>query len=241
MSRAKKNKPTDKAPVTFIDKEPTLAELKYNKIKINFKNERQQEYWDAIDENEVIICKGPAGTGKSYIMAAKALDLLCHQKRFDKIIIVRPAVEAEEKLGFLPGDINEKLDPYVFPTFYLFNKILGERKVNKMKDRGLIQVMALAYMRGVNIDKAIVIFEEAQNATPRQMKTFLTRLGEDSKYIISGDLDQSDRYADKTKTGLHIAFRDLKDKDVNIATVEFDDEHIVRNPLVKVILENLNV
>jgi len=166
-----------------------------------------------------------------------AVDLLGDPNTpYEKIIIVRPAVEAEEKLGSLPGNVEEKLDPYIFPSFYLLNKIIGKETREKLKEIEVIEVFALAYMRGMNIDNSILIFEEAQNSTPNQMKLLLTRIGFNSKFFISGDLEQTDRYKDKTHSGLWDAIHRFKSMD-NILTHEFKDTDVVRNPLITKILQ----
>ena len=156
--------------------------------------------------------------------------------KYEKIIIVRPAVEAEEKLGSLPGGLEEKLDPYIFPSYYLLNKIIGKENKTKLKDEGFIEVAALAYMRGWNVDNTILIFEEAQNATPAQMKLLLTRIGFNSKFFISGDLEQSDKFKDKTKSGLYDAKSRLMDLN-NVGVYEFGTKDIVRNPIIGKILK----
>jgi phosphate starvation-inducible PhoH-like protein len=155
---------------------------------------------------------------------------------YEKIIIVRPAVEAEEKLGSLPGNVEEKLDPYIFPTYYLLNKIIGKDAREKLKEIEVIEVFALAYMRGMNIDNSILIFEEAQNSTPNQMKLLLTRIGFNSKFFISGDLEQTDRYKDKTHSGLYDAITRFKNVN-SILCHEFSQKDVVRNPLITKILE----
>jgi phosphate starvation-inducible PhoH-like protein len=167
----------------------------------------------------------------------KACDLLWNDNnKYEKIIIVRPAVEAEEKLGSLPGGLEEKLDPYIFPSYYLLNKIIGKENKTKLKDEGFIEVAALAYMRGWNVDNTILIFEEAQNATPAQMKLLLTRIGFNSKFFISGDLEQSDKFKDKTKSGLYDAKSRLMDLN-NVGVYEFGTKDIVRNPIIGKILK----
>ena len=209
----------------------------FKKPKEKFLTESQKEYWDVLDKNEITLCFGPAGVGKSYIAMKKAVDLLWDdQNKYEKIIIVRPAVEAEEKLGALPGGLEEKLDPYIFPSYYLLNKIIGKDCREKLKDEGYIEVAALAYMRGWNVDNTILIFEEAQNATPAQMKLLLTRIGFNTKFFISGDLEQSDKFKDKTKSGLYDAKVRL-DGVKNIGVFEFGDEDIVRNPIIGHILK----
>ena len=166
-----------------------------------------------------------------------AVDLLTDPSNgYEKIIIVRPAVEAEEKLGALPGNLEEKLDPYIFPSYYLLNKIIGKEAREKLKDLEVIEVFALAYMRGMNIDNSILIFEEAQNSTPNQMKLLLTRIGFNSKFFISGDLEQTDRYKDIKQSGLYDAitrFNFVND----ISIFEFNQNDVVRNPLITKILK----
>jgi len=205
--------------------------------KEKFLNESQKEYWEILGKNEITLCFGPAGVGKSFIAMKRAVNLLVDENnKFEKIIIVRPAVEAEEKLGSLPGDLEDKLDPYIYPSFYLLNKIIGKEAREKLKLEGFIEIAALAYMRGWNVDNTILIFQEAQNATPAQMKLLLTRIGFNSKFFISGDLDQSDKYKDKTKSGLYDAKEKLSDiKGVGI--FEFNDNDIVRNPIISRILK----
>jgi phosphate starvation-inducible PhoH-like protein len=167
-----------------------------------------------------------------------AIDLLADPDTpYEKIIIVRPAVEAEEKLGSLPGNVEEKLDPYIFPSYYLLNKIIGKESREKLKDIDVIEVFALAFMRGMNIDNSILIFEEGQNATPSQMKLLLTRIGFNSKFFISGDVEQSDKYKNKTHSGLWDAIEKFRDSEY-ISIFEFKDKKdIVRNPLISRILD----
>ena len=207
------------------------------KSKSKFLTENQREYYNILTSNQITICSGPAGVGKSYIAMKAAVDLLMEPENgYEKIIIVRPAVEAEEKLGALPGNLEEKLDPYIFPSYYLLNKIIGKEAREKLKDAEIIEVFALAYMRGMNIDNAILIFEEAQNSTPNQMKLLLTRIGSNSKFFISGDLEQTDRYKDKKQSGLYDAitrFNFIND----IGTFEFNEKDVVRNPLISKILQ----
>ena len=205
--------------------------------KQKFLTESQKEYWDTLDENQITICSGPAGVGKSYIAMMKAVELLWRDdNKYEKIIIVRPAVEAEEKLGSLPGGVEEKLDPYIFPTYYLLNKIIGKDQREKLKEMNFIEVFALAYMRGMNIDNSILIFEEAQNSTPSQMKLLLTRIGFNSKFFISGDLEQTDRYKNKTQSGLYDVVNRLSDVN-DVGVYEFGNQDIVRNPLISQILK----
>ena len=206
--------------------------------KEKFLTKTQEEYWDVLEKNQITLCFGPAGVGKSYIAMKKAVDLLWDEdNKYGRIMIVRPAVEAEEHLGSLPGGLEEKLDPYIYPSYYLLNKIIGKESREKLKQQGFIEVAALAYMRGWNVDNTILIFEEAQNATPSQLKLLLTRIGYNSKFFISGDLDQSDKYRDKTKSGLYDAKTRLE-KVNGIGIFEFSSDDIVRNPIIGEILKH---
>jgi phosphate starvation-inducible protein PhoH and related proteins len=216
-----------------------ICEIIKKKSKEKFLTENQKLYYEILSQNQITICSGPAGVGKSYIAMKAALDILADPNSpYEKIIIVRPAVEAEEKLGSLPGNVEEKLDPYIFPSYYLMNKIIGKEAREKLKEIDVIEVFALAYMRGMNIDNSILIFEEAQNSTPNQMKLLLTRIGFNSKFFISGDLEQTDRYKDKTHSGLYDAIKKFKDlKDVGV--FEFDTKDVVRNPLIGKILKKI--
>jgi phosphate starvation-inducible PhoH-like protein len=234
-SQPQKDKENEYKP-TLTKKEQILQIIK-KKPKEKFLSESQKIYYETLTSNQITIGVGPAGVGKSYISMKAALDLLADPSNtYEKIIIVRPAVEAEEKLGSLPGNVEEKLDPYIFPSYYLLNKIVGKDVREKLKEIEAIEVFALAYMRGMNIDNSILIFEEAQNSTPSQMKLLLTRIGFNSKFFISGDLEQFDRHKDKTQTGLWDALK--KFNDVNdIGVFEFNSEDIVRNPLISRILK----
>jgi phosphate starvation-inducible PhoH-like protein len=219
-------------------KKEIICSILKKKTKEKFLTQTQKRYYDTLISNEVTVCSGPAGVGKSYITMKAAIDLLSDPTTpYEKIIIVRPAVEAEEKLGSLPGNVEEKLDPYIFPSYYLLNKIIGKENREKLKNLEVIEVFALAFMRGMNIDNSILIFEEGQNATPSQMKLLLTRIGFNSKFFISGDVEQSDRYRNKTHSGLWDAIEKFRD-DEFISTFEFKDKNdIVRNPLIGKILE----
>ena len=219
-------------------KKEIICSIIKRKTKEKFLTQTQKNYYDVLTSSEVTICSGPAGVGKSYITMKAAIDLLSDPNTpYEKIIIVRPAVEAEEKLGSLPGNVEEKLDPYIFPSYYLLNKIIGKETREKLKELEVIEVFALAFMRGMNIDNSILIFEEGQNATPSQMKLLLTRIGFNSKFFISGDVEQSDRYKNKTHSGLWDAIEKFRESSV-ISTFEFKDKKdIVRNPLITKILQ----
>ena len=239
MSKPKKTLTPSVVPEIKVikTKKELINSIIKKKTKDKFLSESQREYYDKLNNNQITLCCGPAGVGKSYIAMKCAVDLLIDpQSAYEKIIIVRPAVEAEEKLGSLPGNVEEKLDPYIFPSYYLLNKIVGKEVREKLKDIEAIEVFALAYMRGMNIDNSILIFEEAQNSTPSQMKLLLTRIGFNSKFFISGDLEQFDRHKDKTQTGLWDALHKFQNM-TDIATFEFKSEDIVRNPIITNILK----
>jgi phosphate starvation-inducible PhoH-like protein len=245
MAEQQKRKPTRKTSVTPsieltgkpVSKKDLIGQIIKRKTKEKFLTVNQKKYYDTLIESEITICSGPAGVGKSYITMKAAIDLLSDPKTpYEKIIIVRPAVEAEEKLGSLPGNVEEKLDPYIFPSYYLLNKIIGKESREKLKEIEVIEVFALAFMRGMNIDNSILIFEEGQNASPSQMKLLLTRIGFNSKFFISGDVEQSDKYKNKTLSGLWDAIEKFRDDDY-VSTFEFKDKNdIVRNPLISKIL-----
>jgi len=239
-SKSKNTKPTPTPETTSkpINKKELINQIIKRKTKEKFLTNNQKKYYDTLIDSEITVCSGPAGVGKSYITMKAAIDLLADPETpYEKIIIVRPAVEAEEKLGSLPGNVEEKLDPYIFPSYYLLNKIIGKESREKLKEIDVIEVFALAFMRGMNIDNSILIFEEGQNATPSQMKLLLTRIGFNSKFFISGDVEQSDKYKNKTHSGLWDAIEKFRDSD-SISIFEFKDKKdIVRNPLISRILD----
>jgi phosphate starvation-inducible PhoH-like protein len=237
MATRKKPTQSQNTEETKKTRKEIICEIIKKKSKEKFLSDNQKLYYDLLKKNQITICSGPAGVGKSYIAMKAAIDILADpQSPYETIIIVRPAVEAEEKLGSLPGNVEEKLDPYIFPSYYLMNKIIGKENREKLKDIDAIEVFALAYMRGMNIDNSILIFEEAQNSTPNQMKLLLTRIGFNSKFFISGDLEQTDRYKDKTHSGLYDAIKKFKDLD-DVGVFEFDNKDVVRNPLIGKILK----
>ncbi len=239
MNRKKPTNQTqeDTSTPKTISRKDFINSIIKKKQKSKFLSDNQKEYYDILVNNQITICSGPAGVGKSYISMKAAVDLLMDPNNFyEKIIIVRPAVEAEEKLGSLPGNLEEKLDPYIFPSYYLLNKIIGKEAREKLKEAEVIEVFALAYMRGMNIDNSILIFEEAQNATPNQMKLLLTRIGFNSKFFISGDLEQTDRYKDKKQSGLYDALQRFKNIN-DVGVYDFRNAKNVRNPLISKILE----
>lgn len=235
--RSKKN--DEAAIVVPKTKAPfDITALLHTREDLKCKNKTQKELITAINEKEIVIAAGPAGVGKSYVTIARAIELLKSKNNtFSKIIVCTPAVEAEEKLGFLPGDMREKMDPYLASSMDIFDKIIGKANRMKLEELGLLEVQALAYIRGKSIDNTILILEEAQNMSPSQMKTLLTRIGDNSKFIISGDLDQSDRYKNANQSGLYDAL--MKHRNVpDIGFVEFSIDEIVRNKVISKILAN---
>ena len=237
MTSRKKNTQTTSDEVKPLTRKEFINSVIKRRQKNKFLSPNQEEYYNILKDNQITVCSGPAGVGKSYISMKAAVDLLIDaDNSYEKIIIVRPAVEAEEKLGSLPGNLEEKLDPYIFPSYYLLNKIIGKEAREKLKEAEIIEVFALAYMRGMNIDNSILIFEEAQNSTPNQMKLLLTRIGFNSKFFISGDLEQTDRYKDKKQSGLYDALQRFS-KVSDIGVYDFKNAKNVRNPLISKILE----
>ena len=233
----RKPQTTEETTVPLNSKRDIISQVIKKRNKGKFLTDNRKIYSETLPNNQITICSGPAGVGKSYIAMKAAIDLLSDPNNaYEKLIIVRPAVEAEEKLGSLPGNVEEKLDPYIFPSYYLLNKIIGKETREKLKEMEVIEVFALAYMRGMNIDNSILIFEEAQNSTPNQMKLLLTRIGFNSKFFISGDLEQTDRYKDKTQSGLWDVIHRFKSME-SILTHEFKDSDVVRNPLITKILQ----
>ncbi|MTV81241.1 PhoH family protein [Secundilactobacillus folii] len=200
---------------------------------VRVKNYGQRQYIDAIRHNDVTFGVGPAGTGKTYLAVVMAIAAL---KRGDveKIILTRPAVEAGESLGFLPGDLKEKVDPYLRPIYDALYAILGAEHTNRLMERGVIEIAPLAYMRGRTLDGAFVILDEAQNSTNSQMKMFLTRLGFGSKMIVNGDVTQID-LPRNSQSGLVQAMSILKDVN-HIEFVQFTADDVVRHPVVAAII-----
>ena len=237
MTRRKTQPQNEEGEIKVFSKKDFINSIIKKKQKNKFLTQSQEDYYNLLRNNQITICSGPAGVGKSYIAMKAAVDLLMDSNNhYEKLVIVRPAVEAEEKLGSLPGNLEEKLDPYIFPSYYLLNKIIGKDAREKLKDAEIIEVFALAYMRGMNIDNTILIFEEAQNSSPNQMKLLLTRIGFNSKFFISGDIEQTDRYKDKKHSGLYDALQKFKDVH-DVGVFEFGDGDVVRNPLISKILK----
>lgn len=194
----------------------------------------QKAYVDAIRKNMIVFGLGPAGTGKTYLAMAMAITAFKNNE-VSRIILTRPAIEAGEKLGFLPGDLQSKVDPYLRPLYDALYQIMGAESFAKNMEKGLIEVAPLAYMRGRTLDNAYIILDEAQNTTPAQMKMFLTRIGFGSKVIVTGDSSQKDLPVG-AKSGLDVAARVLKNID-DIAFCNLTNKDVVRHPLVQKIVK----
>ena len=205
-----------------------------HKGSVNARTEGQKKYLNAVNGNDIVFAIGPAGTGKTYQAVAMAVSAL-KNKSVDRIIITRPAVEAGERLGFLPGDLKEKVDPYLTPLYDALNDMIPAPKLKNYLDQRAIEIAPLAYMRGRTLHNSFIILDEAQNATPMQMKMFLTRLGVTSKAIITGDITQID-LPTYDKSGLIDASKVLK-KIEGIVFVSFDENDVVRHTLVKNIIK----
>lgn len=194
----------------------------------------QRKYTEAIKNNTITFGIGPAGTGKTYLAVAMAVTAF-RAKEVNRIILTRPAVEAGEKLGFLPGDLQSKVDPYLRPLYDALFDMLGAENFQRYQERGAIEVAPLAYMRGRTLDDSFIILDEAQNTTPEQMKMFLTRLGFNSKMVVTGDITQID-LPDGKKSGLKIVMNILKNVE-DIETVRFNQKDVVRHKLVQDIIK----
>ncbi|MCD7774916.1 MAG: PhoH family protein [Clostridiales bacterium] len=194
----------------------------------------QKKYIEAIKSNTIVFGIGPAGTGKTYLAVAMAVNAF-RSKEVNRIILTRPAVEAGEKLGFLPGDLQQKVDPYLRPLYDALFDMLGAESFQRYQEKGSIEVAPLAYMRGRTLDDSFIILDEAQNTTPEQMKMFLTRLGFNSKIVVTGDITQID-LPDGKKSGLIEAVKILKNVE-DIQTVRFNEKDVVRHRLVMDIIK----
>ncbi|MFB2818577.1 PhoH family protein [Umezakia ovalisporum] len=208
--------------------------------EIRAKTFRQKQYINDIRKHDLTFCIGPAGTGKTYLAVVVAVQALL-SNQVEKLILTRPAVEAGEKLGFLPGDLQQKINPYLRPLYDAIYEFIDQEKVPSLMERGVIEVAPLAYMRGRTLNHAFVIVDEAQNTTPAQMKMVLTRLGFRSRMVITGDTTQTDLPVNQ-KSGLAVALQILKNVE-GISFCEFTQQDVVRHPLVQRIVaayERLN-
>ncbi|MBQ9609984.1 MAG: PhoH family protein [Lachnospiraceae bacterium] len=219
--------------ISELDKDSNIICHTINGKPVKAKTIGQQKYLEAIDKNMIVFGVGPAGTGKTYLAMAKAITAFKNNE-VNRIILTRPAIEAGEKLGFLPGDLQSKVDPYLRPLYDALYEIMGAESFMKNMEKGLIEVAPLAYMRGRTLDNAYIVLDEAQNTTPAQMKMFLTRIGFGSKAIITGDLSQKD-LAKNEISGLEVALKVISRID-EISVINFTSEDVVRHPLVQKIV-----
>ena len=233
--RNTKSSTTQQGDVNFG---PIANKVLPERYRLKCKNEAQKEYARIITDHEITVAYGPAGTGKSFIAIARAIELLQNvSNNYSRIIVSKPAVEADEKLGFMPGTEREKLEPHISSALDIFDKIVGKYNRMKLEEKECLIIQPLGFIRGKSIDNAIIIIEEAQNLSPSQCKAILTRIGTNSKLILSGDLDQSDRYKNVRDSGLF----DVVTRHQNVPEIgffEFKNGDVVRNPLISKILKN---
>lgn len=208
--------------------------IKTPKKSIVPRGNNQRSYIESINQNDINFGIGPAGTGKTYLAVASAVDALLKEK-VDRIILMRPAVEAGEKLGFLPGDLSQKVDPYLRPLYDALYEMLGIERTEKYLEKGIVEIAPLAYMRGRTLNNSFIIVDESQNTTKEQMKMILTRMGFGSYLLINGDLTQID-LPKNIESGLAHAVRVVNDTE-DIGIVNFDSKDIVRHPLVRKIID----
>jgi phosphate starvation-inducible PhoH-like protein len=247
VDRFRFDKKIDKSDITAALNQEMIKDIK-NKTTVSSLEEiiktpkrsviprsiKQKKYVKALKSNQIVISLGPAGTGKTYLAVAIALSMLL-EKKVERIILSRPAVEAGEKLGFLPGDMKDKIDPYLRPLYDALYELLDYEKIQKKIESGEIEIAPLAFMRGRTLKNSIAILDEAQNATHTQIKMFLTRIGENSKLIVNGDPSQID-LPNKSQSGLVDSQKVLKNiKEISI--INFDHNDVVRHPLVTKIVE----
>ena len=247
VDRFRFDKKIDKSDITAALNQEMIKDIK-NKTTVSSLEEiiktpkrsviprsiKQKKYVKALKSNQIVISLGPAGTGKTYLAVAIALSMLL-EKKVERIILSRPAVEAGEKLGFLPGDMKDKIDPYLRPLYDALYELLDYEKIQKKIESGEIEIAPLAFMRGRTLKNSIAILDEAQNATQTQIKMFLTRIGENSKLIVNGDPSQID-LPNKSQSGLVDSQKVLKNiKEISI--INFDHNDVVRHPLVTKIVE----
>ena len=219
------------------NKRQALKDLnKLNFDEIMFKTPAQKRFYNTVSKKDITFCIGPAGCGKTFLSVHRALrELGDKNSPIDGIVIVKPVVEADgEKIGHLPGDIEEKTAPWMMSFYYNMEQIIGKQRLRMLKEGGIVEVMPLAFMRGITLSNKFVILDEAQNATPEQIKMFVTRIGQDSKYIITGDLEQSDLR--NRKSGLEDAIKRFAGV-TGVGLAQFKEKDIVRHPMVKRLLK----
>tara|TARA_B100001093_G_scaffold499416_1_gene548629 strand:- start:13 stop:1017 length:1005 start_codon:yes stop_codon:yes gene_type:complete len=235
----------EKSDILLSVKKNIISDLKSNvrtldqliktpKRSVIARSEKQSEYIKALKENDITMALGPAGTGKSFLAVSVAITLLM-EKKVERVILSRPAVEAGEKLGFLPGDMKEKVDPYLRPLYDALYELFGFEKIQKKIETGEIEIAPLAFMRGRTLKNSFAILDEAQNATSTQIKMFLTRIGENSKLVVNGDPSQVD-LINKSHSGL-VDSKDILKKIREIKIIEFNHKDVIRHPLVSKIIK----
>lgn len=238
----KKFRYEDDIDVVDIVDNPKTNEPLLHKITLKCKNEHQKEFVKLIEDNQITICIGDSGVGKSYLSLAKALELLKDRANgYNKLYIITPLAPLEEENpGFLKGDLNEKMAPHLYSIYYIIDGIIGSTARKKLVEMEMIMPLALSFIRGTNLDNCIMISDETQNMSITSIKTLLTRIGRNSKFILSGDVNQIDRFRRKEESGLVYAFENLKGIE-GIGFFEFDKSDIVRNPIIGKILERFEV
>ena len=238
MTNRRKKQPIDQDEVyrEIMTHQPTIKPIKFKP-----KTKSQEDYIKLIKEHEITICSGPSGTGKSHCAIATALELVQDKStKYRKLIIATPAVESEEQIGFLKGTLLDKLSPYMESSLYLIDKIIGKEAREILMSQQVIEIEALGFIRGKSFENCTVFIEESQNMSPAQMKTLLTRIGENAKFIISGDIEQSDKYRNGKQSGLYDAMTRLR-VIPEIGFFDFNSEDIVRNPIITKILDVYNM
>ena len=221
----------------ITNKRQVLKDIKMlNFDTLEYKNPAQRRFYNTVTKKDITFCIGPAGCGKTYLSVHRALrELGDKENRIDGIVIVKPLVEAAgEKIGFLPGDVEEKTAPWMMSFYYNMEQIIGKQRLQVLKENGVIEVMPLAFMRGITLENKFVVLDEAQNATPEQIKMFVTRIGQNSKYVITGDLDQSD--IAKHKSGLEDAIKRFAGVH-GVGLSMFREKDVVRHSLVRRLLK----
>lgn len=226
----------DSPEVVEERKRLSINDVIKSKITLKCKNSKQKELVKTINDHQVTIITGVAGCGKTHVALARAIQLIQDTSTpYHTLVLTKPVVEAEEQLGFIPGDLDEKLKPHMASFIDIIDDLVGENNRKRLVDLGIIKIEPLAFLRGKTLSNKIVIADEMQNASPTQLKTLMTRIGTNSKYVISGDMDQSDRYKNYRKSGLYDVnkrYRCISE----IGFIEFDMDHIVRNELITKIL-----
>jgi len=223
-----------------------VAEILYSKkLNLKCKNKKQKNYIQTIDKNDITICIGPAGTGKSHLAFYKALSLLINgNNQYQKIYLLTPPVEVGATLGFMPGDLHSKMSYYTYSMYYLIDRLIGKESREKLVEEGIVELLGIGFLRGINIDNAILITDEAQNMSIKEFKTLITRIGFNSKFIISGDIEQIDKFRNKGESGLYDFYQKINTNNIDnidgVTSFEFHNEDIVRNPLITKLLELYN-